>query len=108
MDSIIVNGVAALKKNGAELSREQWLSEAEKCESAGSVVTSQAIIKATLHLDVEEEDRQDRWLEDAQTMEGKGLIEGARAIYAYALNVFPQKQAIWRRAADLEKEHGTR
>lgn len=108
VDAIIANGVAALKKNGAELSREQWLAEAEKCESQGSVVTSQAIIKATLHLDVEEEDRQDVWMEDAQSMEAKGLIGAARAIYAYCLNVFPQKQAIWRRAAELEKSHGTR
>ncbi|ORY83600.1 hypothetical protein BCR35DRAFT_278464 [Leucosporidium creatinivorum] len=108
VDAIIANGVAALKKNGAELSREQWLGEAEKCESQGSVVTSQAIIKATLHLDIEEEDRQDVWMEDAQSMETKGHIGAARAIYAYALNVFPQKQAIWRRAAELEKAHGTR
>lgn len=108
VDAIIANGVAALKKNGAELSREQWLQEAEKCESQGSVATSQAIIKATIHLDIEEEDRQDVWMEDAKSMETKGHIGAARAIYAYALNVFPQKQAIWRRAAELEKAHGTR
>ncbi|KAM0790103.1 hypothetical protein ACM66B_005430 [Microbotryomycetes sp. NB124-2] len=108
VDAIIVNGVAALKKNGAELSREQWLAEAERCESQGSVITCQAIIKATLHLDVEEEDRQDTWMDDAKTMEQKGMIAAARAIYAYCLNVFPQKQAIWRKAADLEKAHGTR
>lgn len=47
-------------------------------------------------------------MEDAQSMESKGLIEGARAVYAVALNVYPQKQAIWRKAADLEKAHGTR
>jgi pre-mRNA-processing factor 6 len=61
-----------------------------------------------LHLDVEEEDRQDVWMDDAKSMEAKGLIEIARAIYAYSLNVFPQKQAVWRRAAELEKAHGTR
>lgn len=108
VEAIIANGVAALKKNGAELSREQWLAEAEKCEQSGSVVTAQAIVKATLHLDVEEEDRQDVFMDDAKSMEAKGLIEIARAIYAYALNVFPQKQVVWRRAADLEKAHGSR
>lgn len=108
VDLVISKGIAALKKNGAELSREQWLSEAEKVESQGSVLTSQAIIKATLHLDVEEEDRQDVWMEDALSMEAKGLIGAARAIYAYSLRVFPQKQAIWRKAAELEKAHGSR
>ncbi|KAK4051709.1 U4/U6 x U5 tri-snRNP complex subunit Prp1 [Microbotryomycetes sp. JL221] len=108
VDAIISNGVAALKKNGAELSREQWLNEAERCENQGSVVTCQAIIKATLHIDVEEEDRQETWMDDAKIMESKGLIAAARAIYAYCLNVFPQKQIIWRKAAELEKSHGTR
>lgn len=108
VDAIIANGVAALRKNGAILSREQWLAEAEKCESQGSPATAQAIIKATLHLDVEEEDRQDVWIDDAETMESKGRIACARAIYAYALNVFPDKQSIWRKAADLEKHHGSR
>lgn len=108
VDAIIANGVLALKKNGAELSREQWLVEAEKCESQGSTITSQAIVKATIHLELEEEDRQGVWMEDAESMEAKGLIGVARAIYAYALKVFPQKQAIWRRAAGLEKAHGTR
>lgn len=108
VEAVITNGVAALKRNGAELSREQWLAEAEKAESSGSPITSQAIIKATLHLDVEEEDRQDVWMEDASSMEAKGLIGAARAIYAYSLNVFPQKQAIWRKAAELEKAKGSK
>ncbi|GAA5939006.1 hypothetical protein JCM1841_001557 [Sporobolomyces salmonicolor] len=108
VDAIIANGVSALKKNGAELSREQWLAEAEKAEGQGSEVTAQAIVKATVHLDVEEEDRQDVWMDDAETMEAKGRVATARAIYAYALKVFPQKQAIWRKAAELEKAHGSR
>lgn len=108
VDLVMAKGVAALKKNGAELSRESWLAEAEKAESQGSLFTSQAIIKATLHLDVEEEDRMDVWLEDAVSMEVKGHVSAARAIYTYCLRVFPMKQAIWRRAAELEKVHGTK
>jgi tetratricopeptide (TPR) repeat protein len=108
VDAIIANGCAALKKNGAELSREQWLAEAEKAEGQGSPVTAQAIVKATVHLDVEEEDRQAVWMDDAQTMAGKGKVATARSIYAYALKIFPQKQALWRKAAELEKEHGDR
>jgi hypothetical protein len=106
VDAIIANGVAALKKNGAELSREQWLAEAERAEQQGSTVTAQAIIKATIHLDLDEEDRQAVWMDDAETMANKGMVASARAIYAYALNVYPQKQSLWRKAADLEKQHG--
>jgi hypothetical protein len=35
-------------------------------------------------------------------------VETARAIYAHALSVFPGKKSIWRRAAQLEKSHGSR
>ncbi|GAA5937627.1 U4/U6-U5 snRNP complex subunit PRP6 [Sporobolomyces koalae] len=108
VDAIIANGVTALKKNGAELSRDQWLAEAEKAEGQGSQVTAQAIVKATIHLGLEEEDRLDVWMDDAQTMVQKDKIATARAIYAYTLKVFPQKQAVWRKAAELEKSHGTR
>ncbi|GAA5886846.1 hypothetical protein JCM6882_005909 [Rhodosporidiobolus microsporus] len=108
VDAIIANGVNALKKNGAELNRDQWLAEAEKAEGSGSPVTAQAIVKATLHLDVDEEDRQVVWLDDADTMAGKGKVATARSIYAYALKVFPNKQTIWRKAAELEKGHGDR
>ncbi|GAA5838789.1 hypothetical protein JCM11251_006739 [Rhodosporidiobolus azoricus] len=108
VDAIIANGVNALKKNGAELNRDQWLAEAERAEGSGSPVTAQAIVKATLHLDVDEEDRQVVWLDDAETMAGKGKVMTARAIYAYALKVFPNKQTIWRKAAELEKQHGDR
>ncbi|GAA5881181.1 hypothetical protein JCM16303_004830 [Sporobolomyces ruberrimus] len=108
VDAIIANGVTALKKNGAELSREQWMQEAEKAEAQGSQVTAQAIVKATIHLGIEEEDRLDVWMDDAETMRQKDKIETARAIYAYTLKVFPMKQAVWRKAAELEKAHGTR
>ena len=35
-------------------------------------------------------------------------LECARAIYAYALQVFPSKKSVWLRAAYFEKNHGTR
>lgn len=50
----------------------------------------------------------DVWLDDAVSMEAKGLISAARGVYAYCLRVFPMKQAIWRKAAELEKAHGTK
>ena len=37
-----------------------------------------------------------------------GSVETARAILAHALTVFPRKKSLWRRAAALEKAHGSR
>ena len=102
------NAVAALKKNGVELPREEWLREAAKCESNGSIYTCQAIIKNTIFLGIDEEDRYDRWSEDAEAMLNEGKTETSRAIYAYALQVFPDRANLWNRAADLEKRHGSR
>lgn len=108
LDKLMVNAVAGLRKAGAELSRDQWLREAERVEQEGSPATCAAIVKATVHLDVEEEDRRTVWVEDADAALAKGCIETARAILAYTLKVFPDRQTIWRQAADLEKGHGTR
>ena len=45
---------------------------------------------------------------DAEAAEAKGNVGAARAILAYALKTFPDKKSLWRKAADLEKAHGTR
>jgi pre-mRNA-processing factor 6 len=108
VDAIISQGVERLKKNGVELPRDDWIREAERCEENGSVATCQAIIKATVAQDVDEEARLDTWMEDAESSLSRGKVETARAIYAYALRVMPQKPILWRRAADLEKAHGAR
>lgn len=108
VDKIMASGVTTLKKNGVELKREEWLTEAVKCESQGSKRTAQAIVKATISLGIDEDSRLDTWMEDAQTALSQDKVFIARAIYAFALKVFPKKQQLWRKAADLEREHGTR
>ncbi|CAD6574529.1 MAG: hypothetical protein CYPHOPRED_005447 [Cyphobasidiales sp. Tagirdzhanova-0007] len=108
IESLMGSAVTNLKRNGVELPREEWLKEAAKCESNGSVYTCQAIIKNTIFLGIDEEDRYDRWTEDAETMLTEGKVETARAIYAYALQVFPNRASLWNRAADLEKRSGSR
>ncbi|KAI8148081.1 PRP1 splicing factor, N-terminal-domain-containing protein [Fennellomyces sp. T-0311] len=104
---VIKKAAMALSQTGAVLDREQWLKEAEKCEKNGSVVTCQAIVSATIGLNLEDEDRKDTWMDDAETCIAHGSMETARAIYAHALKVFPAKQSIWKQAAFLEKSHGT-
>lgn len=108
VDKTIEAGVRELRRHQVLLTREQWLKEAEKCESEGAVRTCEAIVKATIAMEVEEEDRLDTWTTDAESAEAKGMVGTARAILAYALKVFPDRKSLWKSAADLEKAHGTR
>ncbi|KZT22173.1 hypothetical protein NEOLEDRAFT_1164255 [Neolentinus lepideus HHB14362 ss-1] len=108
VDTAIEHGVRALRKHQVLLTRDQWMKEAEKCEEEGSTRTCEAIVKATVAMDIEEEDRLDTWLGDADSAEARGRVGTARAILAYALKVFPDKRDLWRKAAALEKAHGTK
>ena len=47
----------ALKANAVELTREEWIGEAEKAEKAAVPATVQAIIKAIISEGIEAEDR---------------------------------------------------
>lgn len=107
VDRLMAMAVSSLKKNSVIMSREQWLQEAEKCEQDGSPLTAQAIVKATIHLDVEEEDRRSTWLEDAERAEKGGFYETARACFVVLIDTFPTSPTVWRRAAEFEKRHGT-
>lgn len=108
VDKTIEAGVRELRRHQVLLTRDQWLKEAETCEKEESPRTCEAIVKATVGMEVEEEDRMDTWLSDAESAESRGMVGTARAVLAYALKVFPDKRALWQRAADLEKEHGSR
>ncbi|KAJ3015521.1 UNVERIFIED_CONTAM: hypothetical protein HDU68_012692 [Siphonaria sp. JEL0065] len=108
VDILIKNAVSALAAKGSTLDRDSWIKEAEACEQEGFVATAQAIIKATIAIDVDDEDREATWLEDAESSISHGAIATARAIYAFALQEFPEEDGIWRKAAFLEKSHGTR
>ncbi|KAJ3682229.1 hypothetical protein LUZ60_014802 [Juncus effusus] len=105
---LIERAIESLQKEGMEIDREDWMKEAEIAEQAGSVLTCQAIIKTTIGIGVEEEDRKRTWVADAEECKKRGSIETARAIYAHALSVFLTKKSIWIKAAQLEKSHGTR
>lgn len=108
IDKTIAAAVAALTRAGALLSRDQWLREAEQVERDGSVATAAAIVRATIHLDLDEEDRARVWVEDAQTCAEHGRPATARAILGCALAEFPDDLGIWRAATALEQVHGSR
>ncbi|KAK2720533.1 hypothetical protein QYM36_004418 [Artemia franciscana] len=104
---IIERAIQSLKSSGVEINRNLWIEAAMEAERAKSVLTCQAIIRAVIGYDVEEEDRMETWLQDAESCTNDGAFECARAVYAHALSIFPNKKAIWLRAAYFEKDHGT-
>ncbi|KAF9486850.1 TPR-like protein [Pleurotus eryngii] len=106
VDKTIEAGVRGLRRHQVLLTREQWLKEAEKCESGGSRRACEAIVKACIGMGLEdsegdrnamgEEEKLDVWLGDAEAVESRGKMGTARAVLP------------WLRAAELEKAHGTR
>ncbi|KIX03920.1 uncharacterized protein Z518_07473 [Rhinocladiella mackenziei CBS 650.93] len=107
--NIMNRAVKALAKEGAMLKREEWITEAEKCEEEGAVLTCGAIIRETLGWSLDEDDdRKEVFKDDASASIGRGKYETARAIYAYALRIFPTSKSLWTAAADLERNHGTK
>jgi len=108
--NVMRRAVASLVREGAMLPREQWITEAEKCEEEGAILTCGGIIRETLgySLDEEEDDRKAIWLDDAKSSIGRGKYETARAIYAYALRIFVTSKSVYSAAADLERNHGTK
>ena len=107
--NVMKRAVQALAKESAMLKREEWITEAEKCEEEGAILTCGAIVRETLGWGLDEDDdRKEIWMEDAKASISRGRYGTARAIYAYALRVFINKQSIWLAAADLEKNHGTK
>jgi pre-mRNA-processing factor 6 len=103
---VIRNAVKSLTGHGVQIDRDEWITEARKCEKAGSVITCQAIIMETIGLNIEDEDRKSTWCEDAENALADGAIQTARAIYAHATTVFPEKQSLWLRLCHLEKKYG--
>jgi hypothetical protein len=56
-------------------------------------------------MDVEEEDRLETWVSDAESSEAKGKVQTARAIFAYALKVFPDKKNIRKKPMAASTSH---
>ena len=104
--NVMNRAVKSLARESAMLKREEWITEAEKCEEEGAVLTCGSIIHETLGWGLDEDDdRKEIWMDDAKASIGRGKYETARAIYAYALRVFPTKKSIWLAGADLERNH---
>ena len=105
---IIPRAVKSLKNHGVVIDRQWWIEAAESAEKSEPpmVETCKAIVSEVIDLDIEEEDKKRTWLGDAEECIKNGSIETARAIYSHALERFPTRKGIWRRAAMMEKNHG--
>ncbi|RLN63782.1 hypothetical protein BBP00_00003863 [Phytophthora kernoviae] len=103
IDRIIQLALKSLQKHQVVMNREMWLKEAEACEQAEAPLTCAAIVRASLDVGVEPEDRKRTWMDDAENSISRGAVLTAKAIYAAALKVFPGKKSIWLRAVALEK-----
>ena len=106
---IIPRGIKSLKTNGVVIDRDWWMKAAEAAEKSDPpmVATCRAIVAEVVGYGIEQEDLKRTWIADAEEFMKNGSIETARAIYAHAMETFPSKKGIWRRAASLEKSHGS-
>ena len=107
-DKIIEKAISSLKQYQVVIDRDYWLREAESAEASGAIYTCSAIILHTIHIGVDEEDKKRTWMDDAEACLSKSPAskQTARAIYKYALSVFPNRKSLWLAAATLEKEYG--
>lgn len=110
VERIIEKAILSLRQYQAVIDRDQWLKEAEAAEHAGSPLVCGAIVRQTINLGVDEEDRMVTWLDDADVCLSRTppSIVTARVIYECALKHFPKKVKVWLDAVQLEKDHGTR
>jgi len=107
VDRIIEKAIKSLTLHQIFLEREQWLAEAEAAEKGGAARTAEALVRETLAMGVEEEDRKRIWMEDAESFVARGCPECARAVYTQACQTFPTKKSVWLRTAQHEKAYGT-
>lgn len=108
VQTLISRALHSLRKMGATMDRDPWIKDAETAEREGYDATCEAIIKEVIDMGLNEDELKHTWMEDAENCIKNGSISTARYIYSHALSVFPAKKGIWRRAAQLEKQHGTR
>lgn len=108
VNDLMANGIKDLELKGGLPDRLQWILDAQECEKQGYILTSHAIISTTLGQGLEEEDKKAVWLDDAKSSIESKAFDTARAIYAYALRIFPESKSLWLATVNLERSHGTK
>eukprot|EP00456_Euglypha_rotunda_P010868 TRINITY_DN12793_c0_g1_i4.p1 TRINITY_DN12793_c0_g1~~TRINITY_DN12793_c0_g1_i4.p1 ORF type:complete len:148 (-),score=38.95 TRINITY_DN12793_c0_g1_i4:18-461(-) len=77
VDSIVKKAVKSLAAHQVVIDRDTWLGEAETAEKAGSIMTCQAIVRATIGIGVDDQDRKNTWLNDAEQI-GRAVQQECR------------------------------
>jgi len=103
VETMITKGIGTLTNHGVAINQEFWLKEAENAEFSDNKLTCVGIVKAILPLTPESEDREAIWQEYAEMGLSHGAVQTSRAIYAFALTVFPHEENVWLKAIELEK-----
>ena len=116
INKIVSKMVAFLSQDKVIIDRQDWIRDAQRAEASHSPLVCEAIIRHTIGIDVEDEDRLVTWMDDAEScLVAKSFDDNggetsfkhtARAIFNHALSNFPTKQALWLGLASLEKQHG--
>jgi pre-mRNA-processing factor 6 len=101
---IVDKAFRSLSKKEVIITRQQWITEAEDCETAGAPTTSAFIVTKAIGLGVLDEDKVRTWSDDAKQVWNRGSVATARAILAHALKQFPTKRSLWMQAVELEKK----
>lgn len=68
---LIVSSFTAVKSLAAHqvvVDREQWITEAENAEKSGFVQTCTALVRETVGMGIEEQDRKSTWMDDAENV----------------------------------------
>ena len=103
---IISKMVASLTEvQHAAIDRYDWLREARSAEDSESIEVCKSIIRCTLDVGVDHEDRLVTWADDAEACLPTHR-QTARAIYNHALSIFPTKHTLYTGLAALEREYG--
>ncbi|UKJ88197.2 pre-mRNA splicing factor [Theileria orientalis] len=107
VERIITRAIDNLSKKGVVHVRSNWLKQAETAESSSFVRTAQAIIKSTMMIGVDENNKKSTWLEDGETLVENGSYECARALYKNAIDQMKTRKSLWFALVELESKHGT-
>ena len=108
VDPIVSRALKSLQKNDANVQRNDWIEEAKKAERSGAVETCKSIIRHSIGLGIDDQDRFRTWSNDAKSILADGFVETARAVLQHALEILPKKRKLWSQSVELERHHGNR
>ena len=87
VDRIIEKMLASLGQHEVVIGREQWLQEAQQCERSGALLTCAAIVRNTLSIGVEDEDRLATWMDGKRPTYYNYEYMSITTVYTYNISL---------------------